>query len=168
MDHSRMAGFDGGNDFFPGKVAEDLPDFRTRAGRANRLLHWRARHPAWRTLRTGVQRSTADNLPVLRVFSGAGWPRGTQNCAAASPFFRNARLKLGGGFPLRPVETLLLLCGRYIAAEAFKQDCRALLEARVVDRDVEAIALNRNVSSGSTYCRGPYPVPGLWGPVQSE
>jgi hypothetical protein len=85
-----MAGFDGGNDFFSGEIAEDLSDFRTRPGRANRILHWRARNPAWRTLRTGVQRSTADNIPVLRVFGGAGRSRGTRNCADGSPFSRDA------------------------------------------------------------------------------
>src|ERR1700730_8112887 len=109
MDHSRMAGYDGCSDFFSGEIAEDLSDFRTRPGRANGVLYRRPRYPAWRTLRTGVQRSAAHNIPILRFFGGAGWPRGTRNCADASPFFRNGRLKLGGGFPFRLVEILLLL-----------------------------------------------------------
>src|ERR1700731_2041712 len=104
MDHSRMAGIDGGHDFFPGEIAEDLSDFRTGPGRANGVLHRRARYPARRTLRTGVQRSTAHNIPVLRVFGDTGRRRGTRNCADASPFSRNDRLRLEDELLFRPVE----------------------------------------------------------------
>jgi len=129
MDHSRMAGYDGCSDFFSGEIAEDLSDFRTRPGRANGVLYRRPRYPAWRTLRTGVQRSAAHNIPILRFFGGAGWPRGTRNCADASPCSRAGRIKLRDERLLRPVEILLLLSGGHVAEEAPQRACRCDLQA---------------------------------------
>jgi hypothetical protein len=68
--------------------------------------------------------------------------------------------------PLRPVEILPLFSASHIAEKACQRESCSSPQAEVADRDVEAIAVDREVSCCITFCRGS--CPGLWGLVPGE